>query len=300
WHADALGPVGEAVRETATELGDKQAALARAEEALALAPPDLILQPLVDALTRLRARRAEQEAELDALVAGTATARFKLEKAENRLTRAHDALRTGADTNASVQLATRARDAFADYADTLRARKVRVFADVVLARFNELSRKARLLDAVHVDPKTFAVTLRRDGQDFGRAELSAGEKQLFAVSALWALREVSEVPMPVVVDTPLGRLDRDHRLAMVRTFFPHVAHQVILLATDTEVDRALAAEIAPAVSHGYRMAFNNDTGSTSVERFTPDALADGAAELADPDAHVDDALIELDVLSPRP
>ena len=299
WHAEAAGPVGEAVRETATELADKEAALRRTEEALALAPPDLILQPIVDALTRLRARRAEQEAELDALVAGDSTARFKLEKAENRLARAHDALRSGADASASVRLAERARQAFADYADTLRARKVRVFADVVLARFNELSRKARLLDAVHVDPTTFAVTLRRDGRDFGRAELSAGEKQLFAVSALWALREVSEVPMPVVVDTPLGRLDRDHRLAMVRTFFPHVAHQVILLATDTEVDRALATEIAPAVSHGYRMAFDNDAGSTTVERFTPGELAGGAAELADPEAgdgRAGDGFIELDVL----
>ena len=302
WHAEAIGPVGEAVREASTELADKQAALVRTEEALALAPPDLILRPIIDALTRLRARRVEQEAELDALVSGATTARFKLEKAENRLIRAHDALQSGADANASVQLAVRTRKAFADYADTLRARKVAVFSDVVLARFNELSRKARLLDSVHVDPKTFAVTLRRDGQDFGRGELSAGEKQLFAVSALWALREVSGVPMPVVVDTPLGRLDRDHRLAMVRTFFPHVAHQVILLATDTEVDRELAAEVAASVSHGYLMAFDDETGSTSVARFSPHALASGSAELADPDGgdgHAGD-LIELDVLPQRP
>lgn len=300
WHVEAAGPVVDAVREAATELAGKQASLERTEEALALAPPDLILQPIIEALTRLRTRRTEQEEELDALMGRNATSHFKLEKAENRLERAQQALRSGADASASVRLATRARQAFEDYANTLRARKVSVFADVVLTRFNELSRKARLLDAVHVDPDTFAVTLRRDGRAFGRAELSAGEKQLFAVSALWALREVSEVPMPVVVDTPLGRLDSDHRLAMVRTFFPHVAHQVILLATDTEVDRSLAAEIAPAVSHGYRMSFDNETGSTLVERFSPDDLARGDAELADPEAgdgHAGDGMIELDVLS---
>lgn len=296
WRAEAAGPVGEAVRDAAADFAAKEAALAKTEEALTLAPPDIILQPIVEALTRLRSRRDELERELDGLLAETSTAQFKLEKAENRLARAHEALRSGEGASEKVQLAIRAREAFADYAATLRARKVRAFADVVLDRFNALCRKARLLDAVDVDPDTFAVTLHRDGQSFGRSELSAGEKQLFAVSALWALREVSEVPMPVVVDTPLGRLDRDHRLAMVRTFFPHVAHQVILLATDTEVDRALAAEVAPAVSHGYRMAFDNATGATAVERFSPDALADGAAELEAPGAS-GDGLIELDVLA---
>jgi DNA sulfur modification protein DndD len=298
WRAEAVGPVGAAVRDAAADFAAKEKALTATEEALAKVPPDLILQPIIEALSRLRDRQAEQEAALDALVAEAATARFKLEKAENRLARAHAALRSGEGADGKIRLAIRTREAFADYAATLRARKVRAFADVVLDRFNALCRKAHLLDRVEVAPDTFAVTLHRDGQAFGRSELSAGEKQLFAVSALWALREVSEVPMPVVVDTPLGRLDRDHRLAMVRTFFPHVAHQVILLATDTEVDRALAAEVAPAVSHGYRMAFDGATGSTSVERFSADELAEGAAELADPEGGdgAADGLIELDVL----
>ena len=299
WRAQAVGPVGEAVRDTASELSGKEEALAKTEAALALAPPDVIVQPIIEALTRLRGRRAEQEGELDDLVGGASTARFKLEKADNRLERAEQALRTGNAADETVQLAARTRQAFADYATILRARKVRAFADVVLARFNELCRKTHLLDAVDVDPGTFAVILHRNGQTFSRSELSAGEKQLFAVSALWALREVSEVPMPVVVDTPLGRLDRDHRLAMIRTFFPHVSHQVILLATDTEVDRALAAEVAPAVSHGYRMAFDDATGSTTVERFSPSELAGGSAELADPNGGdgTSDGLIELDVIS---
>ena len=297
WRDEAAGLVRQAVRDAAADFASKAKAAKGTEEALLLAPPDIILQPIVEALGRLRKRHADQERELDGLLAEASTSRFKLEKAENRLARAHDALAAGEGASDTVQLAIRTRKAFEAYAATLRARKVRAFSEVVLARFNELSRKAHLLTKVDVDPDSFAVTLHRDGQTFRRSELSAGEKQLFAVSALWALREVSEVPMPVVVDTPLGRLDRDHRLAMVRTFFPHVSHQVILLATDTEVDRALAEEIAPAVSHGYRMVFDNATGSTTVERFSPESLAGGDAELPDPgqQTHADE-LIELDVL----
>jgi DNA sulfur modification protein DndD len=53
---------------------------------------------------------------------------------------------------------------------------------------------------------------------------------------MWALKEASGAPMPVIVDTPLGRLDSDHRLSVVQNYFPRASHQVVLLATDAEVD----------------------------------------------------------------
>lgn len=292
WQAEAEGPVAEAVREAVVDFATMEEELKIIEEQLKLTPPDLLLRPIVEALTRLRARREEQEDALDTLLTKAGTARFKLEKAENRLARALDALDADEGADGKVRLARRARRAFEAYARTLRARKVCAFADHLLARFNELSRKERLLDGITIAPDTFAVTLHRDGRAFGRAELSAGEKQLFAVSALWALREVAEAPMPVVIDTPLGRLDSDHRLTMVQTFFPHVSHQVILLATDTEVDSLLAAEIAPAVSHGYQMVFDDETGATIARRFEPDVLLVAQTE------PVDDGLIELDILTP--
>lgn len=296
WRAEADGPVAEAMREAAEDFASMEKRLSMTEEALTLAPPDLLLQPIVEALTRLRAKKEKQEAALDSLLSEAGTARFKLEKAESRLERANEALEAGEGVDDRIKLALRTRRAFQDYARKLRARKVRAFADSVLTRFNELCRKERLLDAVDVDPESFAITLHRDSQAFGRSELSAGEKQLFAVSALWALREVSEASMPVVVDTPLGRLDSEHRLAMVRTFLPHVSHQVILLATDTEVDQALAAEIAPAVSHGYNMDFNSLVGATEVERFEATDVTSGSNGSQDAESRKGTGLIELDVL----
>ena len=106
--------------------------------------------------------------------------------------------------------------------------------------------------------------LRRGGQTFGRDQLSAGEKQLLAISTIWALRDVSGVPMPVIIDTPLGRLDSDHRLSMIQNYFPRASHQVVLLATDTEVDRTLMLELEPAVSHAYTLEFDAKEGRTVV------------------------------------
>lgn len=40
-----------------------------------------------------------------------------------------------------------------------------------------------------------------------KSQLSAGEKQIFAVSVLWGLALSSGYQMPVVIDTPMARLD---------------------------------------------------------------------------------------------
>jgi DNA sulfur modification protein DndD len=53
---------------------------------------------------------------------------------------------------------------------------------------------------------------------------------------LWALRQVSGRPLPVVIDAPLGRLDGDHRQNLVERYSPRASQQVILCSTGTEVD----------------------------------------------------------------
>lgn len=62
----------------------------------------------------------------------------------------------------------------------------------------------------------------------------------------------------------MGRLDSEHRQAMLTRFFPYAAHQVVLLATDTELDAAAFALVQPAVSHRYRLAFNSEQTCTEV------------------------------------
>jgi DNA sulfur modification protein DndD len=53
---------------------------------------------------------------------------------------------------------------------------------------------------------------------------------------LWALRQVSGQPLPVVIDAPLGRLGSDYRRNLVERYFPRASQQVILGSTGTEVD----------------------------------------------------------------
>lgn len=89
-----------------------------------------------------------------------------------------------------------------------------------------------------------------DGRDLRQYDLSAGEKQIFTQALFSAIAEVSERAFPLVIDTPLGRLDENHRLNVLK----HVTGrkgQVILISTDTEVVGAFLAAIRNKVAKFY-------------------------------------------------
>ena len=65
--------------------------------------------------------------------------------------------------------------------------------------------------------------------------LSAGEKQLMVISLLWALAKCSKRKLPVIIDTPLSRLDSNHRETLIKSYFPNASEQTIILSTDSEI-----------------------------------------------------------------
>ena len=92
--------------------------------------------------------------------------------------------------------------------------------------------------------------------------MSAGESEIFALSLLQALGEVSNRKLPVVIDTPLGRLDYSHRQSIVTNYFHNVSEQVFILSTDTEIDHSLFKELQPYVNQTFLVKSNKDKSST--------------------------------------
>ena len=258
--SEALGAVPVSFHELADILIVAEAELEKVKGRLGMAPADIILQPIFDIIQQQNVTLDELQETQKRLVEEQVTATFKLEQSYAKLKKVAES-KQGSQR---VALATKAQQAIHSYAQKLRAKKLEALEIEIIARFNSLCRKGAMLDSASIDLQSFGITLMRNGEKFKRSMLSAGEKQLFALSILWGLREVAGLQMPVIIDTPLGRLDSDHRMAMLQKFLPEVAHQVILLATDTEIDATVIDELAPAVSHGYRMTFDTESGSTAV------------------------------------
>jgi len=95
--------------------------------------------------------------------------------------------------------------------------------------------------------------------------LSEGEKQIFAVSVLWGLSRASARPLPAIIDTPMARLDAEHRNHLVARYFPHASHQVIVLSTDTEIERRYFAELQPHLARAYHLNYDEAERCTVAE-----------------------------------
>lgn len=162
-----------------------------------------------------------------------------------------------------ADLAVRASRALAQYERRLLDHKLSQLRGEFVRCYNRLARKGEVVADVRIDPESFAVTLiDRDGREMPKSELSAGEKQVYAIAILWALARTSGRALPMIIDTPLARLDSQHRANLVERYFPSASHQVIMLSTDTEVDAPLLRDLTPSISHAYHLEYDASEGRT--------------------------------------
>src|SRR5438309_2885147 len=151
-----------------------------------------------------------------------------------------------------LRLAGRARETMGQFLERATQQKIDRLSALITESFRFLLRKQTLVERILINPSTFAVTLYdSEGQAIPRQRLSEGEKQLFAVAMLWGLAQASARPLPAVIDTPMARLDSAHRQNLVERYFPHASHQVIVLSTDTEVDRHYYRIVQPFMARAY-------------------------------------------------
>ena len=152
------------------------------------------------------------------------------------------------------------------YSSKLREKKLQLLEQYLIEAIQVLIHKENFVEKVVIDKKTFAMTLyRKNNQEMLKDELSEGEKQMFATAVLWALAKTSGRPLPFMIDTPLARLDVEHRGKLVETFFPSASHQVVIFSTDAEIDEKYYAQLKPFISKSYLMKYSSDSGSAKVE-----------------------------------
>ena len=228
-------------------------------------PDDAELVPYVKKLSALHAQHATCVADMGRI----AEQRSEVENELAAVCRAKDRLLAAQadarDLGDRVALAYKARAALDLYLERLTEAKVAELQGVVLECFRRICRKNDLVATLQIDPKTFEVTLKDpQGHVVPREALSAGEKQIFAIALLWSLARVSGRPLPMIIDTPLGRLDSIHRKKLVEHYFPNASHQVIVLSTDTEVDREYFMQLRSSISH--TIALDNHKGGWTETR----------------------------------
>lgn len=98
-----------------------------------------------------------------------------------------------------------------------------------------------------------------------KSTLSAGGKQLYAIAMLWGLSQTAGSHLPIVIDTPLGRLDRENREILAKKYFSHASHQMIILSTNTEVDDLYLPYLEPYISKKYLIKHNKEKEISTIQ-----------------------------------
>lgn len=250
-----------------TQLSEIEKQLEQAAANIARAPEDDQLTDIFEKLRNLdRQREAERQKYRGVLEEAKVTKQKQLE-CVRQVQKAHDSTRNQHSFNSAFKNAQETINLLDSYSEVLTQARVRTLSTNFEVAYRKLARKEDLQLYSHINPVTFDVELVDEkGTVINRKLLSAGEKQIYAIAILEALAKTSGRDLPVIIDTPLGRLDSQHRDKLINHYFPFASHQVVMLSTDTEVDeRYFVDQLRDDISHAYEIVFNTKTKSSSLK-----------------------------------
>jgi DNA sulfur modification protein DndD len=137
-------------------------------------------------------------------------------------------------SNREVELYGALEAVFAQGIDVLRNRLRQGVADRASESFLRLTTEKTYRE-LKINENYGLSIIDRDGRTV--SVRSAGAEQIVALALIDGLNRTARKSGPIIMDTPLGRLDPKHRTAVLSEV-PRMAEQVVLLVHEGEIDRS--------------------------------------------------------------
>jgi len=227
------------------------------------APREDEMGPVFSELTQTSRELGELENELEHLLTLEAQEKSLIilvnSKIRTNLTKKHQDKKR----MAGLEIGSNVQDVLEDYANSLRSKKLELLESYILDKLQVLLHKKNFIEKISIDAETFEVKLYKGNNDeITKDMLSKGELQMYATAVVWGLALTSGRPLPFMIDTPLARLDEEHRKSIVEKFYPKASHQTIILSTDSEVNFEYYQKLEPYISNSFVIQYDSDKGST--------------------------------------
>ena len=249
------------------QLAEVEEQLEQAAANIARAPEDDQLIDIFEKLRELDRKRESKRQEYRSLLEEAKQIKQQQLDCARQVQKTHDLARNQHNSDSAFNNAQETINLLDRYSELLTQARVKTLSANFEGAYRKLARKEDLQLNAHINPETFDVELVDEKATvINRKLLSAGEKQIYAIAILEALAKTSGRDLPVIIDTPLGRLDSQHRDKLINHYFPFASHQVVLLSTDTEVDkRYFVDQLRDDISHAYEIVFNSYTKSSTLK-----------------------------------
>lgn len=132
--------------------------------------------------------------------------------------------------------------------------------------FQSLIWKKETFNRVEID-KSYKISVYNSLGTECLSTLSAGEREILALSFLAALRDVAGFKAPIVIDTPLGRISKDPR-RKIADMLPHYLQgtQLILLVTEEEYTAEVKERLGRKLAAAYSLRYDERRFDTEVKK----------------------------------
>ncbi|MEO2069599.1 MAG: DNA sulfur modification protein DndD [Desulfurobacteriaceae bacterium] len=241
--------------------------LLEVESSLQNVPDEEVIRPYLEKISKLDQEKIEAEIKKKQLEEEVNKLEREKRKIEKEIEKLENFIKQKTKKKRVISLIEKSQKVLNRFRSEFIKRKVKILEKEILDALYKLKRKENFIRDLHIDPETFEITLfDLNNRKIPIDRLSSGERQIFAISFLWGLAKTSGKKLPVIIDTPLGRLDNEHRENLANNYFPQISHQVIILSTNVEVDKELFNILKKHISHSYLLVYDEDCMCTKVQK----------------------------------
>ena len=166
-----------------------------------------------------------------------------------------------------VKILNNTSDAFGEIVNRVAKAKQQDIQESSSKYFRSITNKIHAYERMIINPDFSFGVETSQGRRPPMALVSAGEKQVTALSFILGLSEFTRRKAPIFMDTPMGRLDETHRrnVAKVLLELAKSGQQIILLVTDTDIAFGVYDILKPAIGAEYEIVHNQTNLTSRIE-----------------------------------
>ena len=221
-------------------------------------------------IQEIQDRKNDSERQVDKLIGQKGQLQGEIVRMENenyslvsKIRNSLDKVQTSKETEKKIKVVRRYIKALEEFVKNQKEKKRQVLEKSLIGELSRLMSKKGLIDKVELtihknkmglEARLFDSTGKETNPN---SDLSKGEQQLYISALLKAILAESIHELPVLIDTPLGRLDQEHRDNILKHYYPHLSKQVIIFSTNTEIRISDIPKIENHLAKVYRLENEN-------------------------------------------
>ena len=135
--------------------------------------------------------------------------------------------------------------------------------DLILQNYRKLIRNDNVRGLEINDD--FSIKLKDENDDAVVIEnQSSGQKQILAIAIFWALSKLAKSNLPLIIDTPLARIDSENRANIIQNYYAN-GMQVIILPLNSEMGKKELEYAKHSLSQIYKIENTSDRSHAKIK-----------------------------------